>query len=86
MLNPNSVLYRGRPEAETVVPLLLPLPPVAFFSRDSDPPVLATFITDMARRPPRKVGESGAETPSLFPLDNEEGLSLRWKQKVDSIF
>ena len=57
--NPNSVLYLGRPDEETEETFPLPLPPVAVFSRDNEPPVLATFITDIVRRPPKYVGEPG---------------------------
>ena len=80
VLNPNSVLYLGSPDDETVD--ILPLPPVEFLSRDSEPPVDVTFNTDIVRRLlPKNVGESGADCgwPSLLAVDSEEGLPLRWK-------
>ena len=59
VLKPNSVLYLGRPEVDTVDSL--PLPPVEVWSRANEPPVAVTLRTDMVRRPPEKVGEPGAD-------------------------
>jgi hypothetical protein len=59
VLNPNSVLYLVSPEADIVDPF--PLPPVPFFSRDIEPPVVATFKTDIALRPPNELGDPGAD-------------------------
>ena len=72
------MLYLGSPDDETVD--ILPLPPVEFLSRDSEPPVDVTFNTDIVRRLlPKNVGESGADCgwPSLLAVDSEEGLPLR---------
>jgi hypothetical protein len=52
-------LYLVSPEADIVDPF--PLPPVAFFSRDIEPPVVATFKTDIALRPPNELGDPGAD-------------------------
>ena len=59
MLKPNSVLYLGSPDVDTVDNF--PLPPVEFSSRDNEPPVAVTLSTDMVRRPPENVGEPGAD-------------------------